>query len=56
MVEQNLHNESRRGLTLYIKKGIKFNIVELKTKYCEYCCIEVVCCGGELLISYLQEP
>ena len=30
IVEKNLHNEKRRGLIVYVKKGIKFHSVELR--------------------------
>ena len=57
IIEQNLHNEEGRGLMVYVKKGMKFHTVELKVKFCEYCCIEICCTGGNLLIvSVYRSP
>ena len=30
-------------MLIYAKKGIKYKIVDLNSRYCEYCCIEVSC-------------
>ncbi len=53
IIEQNLHSEIGRGLLVYVKKGIRFNTVELKTKYNEYCCVEIVCSKSKVLITSL---
>ena len=50
-VECNISNEEGRGMLMYIKKGISYNVVDLGSGYCEYCCIEVFCGSDTLLIT-----
>lgn len=51
IIEQNLFNETGRGLMIYIKSGLRYNGIELKIVYNEYCCVEVMCNTGKLLLT-----
>lgn len=51
LLEENLHNDEGRGLIMYIRNGVKFSTIELKTKYCECMCVEVTCHDEKLIIT-----
>lgn len=48
----NLSDEGR-GLLMYLRKGMKYNIVNLTTNYCEYLCVEVKGNVDNLLVTSL---
>ena len=51
MIENNLFKSEGRGLLIYVKYGIKFTSVPLKSLFCEYCCLEINLQGGNLVLA-----
>lgn len=48
-VECNLFSQQGRGMLMYIRRGFKYNAVEMGSNYCEHCCTEIVIGKSEKL-------
>ena len=57
-IEYNLSNQEVRGMQIYVKKLMKYKIVDLNSRYCEYCSIEASCGSTDklLFISVYRSP
>ena len=50
-VDVDLQGNIGRGLIIYIKKGTTYNVIEMKTEYCEYCSVEIKGSNKNLLLT-----
>lgn len=57
IVNHNLCDTSGRGMIIYVKTGVKYNIVNLRSTFCEYCCLEFFCADSNfVLVSVYRSP